>query len=113
MEPPIAEERRQDSNPRPPFAVSDPVSDEDVDWLECISAIETHRGVLYFCDSAYFAKHTNGEKDSLLDVGSNPVGIPHGAILLRKKDKCRNPYRVSSVDFPAVSPCTRSRRTIR
>ncbi len=32
------------------------VADDEVDWLECISAIETPQGVLYFCDSAYFTQ---------------------------------------------------------
>lgn len=27
--------------------------DEEVDWLECISAIETDQGLLYFCDAKY------------------------------------------------------------
>lgn len=33
--------------------VPDIPADEDVDWLECISAIETDQGLLYFCDASY------------------------------------------------------------
>lgn len=30
--------------------------EEEVNWLECVSAIETHKGVVYFCNNEYFAQ---------------------------------------------------------
>jgi len=34
--------------------------DDEVDWLECISAIETDQGLIYFCDAEY-SKTTKAE----------------------------------------------------
>ncbi|XP_072051161.1 UMP-CMP kinase 2, mitochondrial-like [Amphiura filiformis] len=57
--------------------VTGEADDDDVDWLECISAIETPKGVLYFCDSAYFAqaaKSISKLEDSCIALESGNQG---------------------------------------
>ena len=47
---------------------------DDVNWLECISAIETDQGLLYFCDASY------GLSSDELSVLSNfTINIPEGS----------------------------------
>ena len=47
---------------------------DDVNWLECISAIETDHGLLYFCDASY------GLSSDELSVLSNfTINIPEGS----------------------------------
>ncbi|XP_071503491.1 uncharacterized protein [Diadema antillarum] len=67
--------------------VSDMAEDEEVNWLDCVSAIVTSKGVIYFCDEEYFSqKRWSSCPEEKLAIATIEEDVPsNGAPHAKKK----------------------------